>query len=135
MDEVNRLSALKDSEINEAKKILAYEVTKQVHGEEEAQKAKQAAEALFGGGADDENMPTTQITKAQLEENGKIADIMVLAGLAKSKGEAKKLVLGGGVSIDGEKISDPFMDVVNCFEKGEIIIKKGKKVFHKVIVK
>ncbi len=134
LEEINKMAEYKDAEINKAKKVLAYEVTKLVHGEEEAQKAQQAAEALFGGGMDNANMPTTQIGSNDLGKT--ILDIMLIAGLIPSKGEGRRLVQQGGVSIDGEKIND-FNYVVNedTFKDGEFIIKKGKKTFHKIILK
>ncbi|MDL2238206.1 tyrosine--tRNA ligase [Christensenellaceae bacterium OttesenSCG-928-K19] len=136
MEEVNRLSALKDSEINEAKKVLAYEVTKQVHGEAEAKKAQQAAEALFGGGAEAGSIPTTEITKAQLAENDKVIDMMILTGLCKSRGEGRRLIAGGGVSLNGNKVTDEFASIADSdFEDGAVMLKKGKKVFHKVVLK
>ena len=136
MEEVNRLGALKDSEINEAKKILAFEVTKQVHGEEEAQKAQQAAEALFGGGGDGASIPTTEMTEAEFKENAKLIDLMIATGLSKSRGEGRRLISGGGVSINGNKIDDEFYELTGAdFEDGAIMIKKGKKIFHRVVKK
>lgn len=97
MDEVRRLGALRDSEINEAKKILAYEVTKQVHGEEKAKAAQQAAEALFGGSAEGADIPTTVISAEDFAADSRVAAMLVLCGLAKSKGDARRLIEGGGV--------------------------------------
>ncbi len=136
MDEVERLCSLEGSEINNAKKVLAYEVTKQVHGEEEANKAQAATEALFGGGADNAAMPTTEVTPEQFKGNGFILDMLVLCGLAKSKGEGRTLIKGGGISVNGEKVTDFFMPLTEAhLEDGSLIIKKGKKVFHRVTVK
>lgn len=134
MDEVRKLSALEGSEINKAKKILAYEVTKLVHGEEEAKKASEAAEALFGGGSNMKEIPTTNITKEEFEENSRILSLMTKCGLTKSNGEARRLVQQGGVSIDDVKIADVNY-VVELPESNEFIIRKGKKVHHRVIVK
>lgn len=135
MDEVNRLSALKDNEINEAKKILAFEITKQVHGEEAAAQAQQAAEALFGGGGELENVPTTQITAEQLAENEKLIDLMILCGLTKSRGEGRRLIAGGGILVNGEKVADEFASVTTAeFGTDGLMIKKGKKVFHRVVL-
>ena len=136
MDEVERLGSLQGSEINEAKKVLAYEVTKQVHGEEEANKAQAATQALFGGGADNTAMPTTKLTAEQFAENGFILELMIACGLAKSKGEGRKLIQGGGVSLNGDKVTDVFRPVTaDDLQDGSLIIKKGKKVFHRVVVK
>ncbi len=136
MEEVLRLSELKDSAINEAKKVLAFELTKQVHGEDEAQKAQSAAEALFGGGAQEGSIPTTEITKAELEENKKVVDLLIFTGLTKSKGEGRRLVAGGGVSVNGDKVADDSVEVgEQDFAEGSLMIKKGKKVFHKVVLK
>ena len=136
MEEVDKLSSLEGSEINKAKRVLAYEVTKQVHGEEEAKKAEAATQALFGGGADNAAMPTTELTAEQFKENGFILELLMACGLTKSKGEGRKLIQGGGVSLNGEKVTDVFMPVTqDTLEDGSLIIKKGNKVFHRVVVK
>jgi tyrosyl-tRNA synthetase len=133
MEEVDRLASLKDSAINEAKKVLAFEVTRQVHGEAEAKAAGEAAEALFGGGGREDGMPSTEITEKTFEENAKVIDLLMICGLTSSRGEGRRLIAGGGVSIDGEKVKDPFKELkIEDFTNGEITIKKGKKVFHKV---
>ncbi len=134
LEEIEVMAQYKDSEINKAKRVLAYEVTKLVHGKEEAEKAQQAAMALFGGGNDDSSMPTTEITEADLGKT--ILDIMLIAGLIPSKGEGRRLVQQGGVSIDSDKVTD-FNLVIDkdMFNDGKIIIKKGKKVFHKIVLK
>ena len=135
LEEIDELAKLKDSEINKAKKILAYEVTKLVHGEEEANKAKQAAEALFGGGGDLANMPSSTIAKDKIDAGMPICDLMLEAELVPSKGEARRLVQQGGVSIDGEKVTDfNFAVTADLFNDGIIVIKKGKKVFHKIVL-
>ena len=134
LEEIDKMAEYKDAEINKAKRVLAYEVTKLVHGEEEANKAQEAAMALFGGGSNSENMPSTEIGADDLGKN--ILDIMLIAGLIPSKGEGRRLVQQGGVSIDGEKVTDFNMPVdKELFKNNEIIIKKGKKVFHKIILK
>lgn len=133
MDEVNRLSGLKDSEINEAKKVLAFEVTRQVHGEAEAQKAREAAEALFGGGAEGGSIPASEITQEEFAQNAKVIDLLIFCGLTKSRGEGRRLIAGGGISINGNKITDEFADVgISDFTDGELMVKKGQKVYHKV---
>ncbi len=132
MNEINEYAKLEGAELNKAKEALAYSLTTLVHGEEEAAKAQAAAKALFAGGADDSNMPSTVIDKADLED-GKITllSIMTKAGMIKSNGEGRRLIQQGGVSVDDEKISDVFHAVTaEQLEKG-IIVKKGKKVFHK----
>ncbi len=134
LEEIEAMAQYKDAEINKAKRVLAYEVTKLVHGEEEAKKAQEAAQALFGGGSVSENMPTTEITEEDLGKT--ILDIMLIAGLIPSKGEGRRLVQQGGVSIDGEKVSDFNLAITkDIFRDGEIIIKKGKKVFHRILLK
>ena len=135
LEEINAMDSWEGSQLNTAKEILAYELTKLVHGEEEADKARQAAKALFGGGADDSNMPTTELTADQLTD-GKIAilDLMMACKLAPTKSEARRLVQQGGVFVDDEKI--PGIDVFFTAEQlaAGIKIRKGKKVFHKAIL-
>ena len=135
LDEIDEYAKLKDSQINEAKKRLAYEVTKLVHGEEEAQKAQSAAAALFGGGGNTENMPSTEVGDDEIKDGINILELMLKAQLIPSKSDGRRLVQQGGVSINGDKISDEFMDISDSFKDGEMVIKKGKKVFHKIIVK
>ena len=135
MDEVQRLGALKDNAINQAKKVLAYEVTKLVHGQDEADKAVEASEALFGAGGSLDNMPTTTISMAQLQQNANVVDLMVLCGLCKSKGEARRLIQGGGVSVNDQKVSDiAFCPDEAALQEGAVI-RKGKKVYHRVVLK
>ena len=129
MEEVERLSSLKDEQINEAKKVAAYEITKLIHGEEEAKKAEEASEALFGNGGNIENMPTTKIE----DENISILDAIILSGLAPSKGQAKTLIMQGGISLNDNKIEDiSYKLSEQDFEEGYAILKKGKKIFHKL---
>ena len=136
MEEVNRLSNLQGAEINEAKKIAAYEITKLIHGEEEADKAKKAAEALFENSSNTDNMPTVKINKTEFNDNKLgILDAIILANVAPSKGQARILVNQGGISIDDEKILDDKQNLdISQFDKGYVILKKGKKVFIKLIV-
>lgn len=133
MDEVRRLSSLPGERINEAKKVLAYEITKIIHGEEESLKAQQAAEALFGGGGDSEAIPTTEISLEQLAQGINILDALVMTGLAPSKGEARRLVAQGGITVNNIKI-EGIDYVINekDFEEGKTIIKKGKKSYHRL---
>ena len=133
MDEVRRLGSLKGAEINKAKEILAYEVTKLIHSEEDAIKAQEAARALFGVGTESENMPTTELTKAELGEGITVIDLMVKAKLIKTKSEGRRLIEQSGVTVNG-KVIDTVSAVVfeKDFEEGRLIIKKGKKVYHKI---
>ena len=134
MDEVRELGALEGSEKNKAKRVLAYEVTKLVHGEEEANKAQQAAEALFGGGAAAGSVPTTHITKAQLDEDARVTTWAVNCGLCKSRGEARKTVEGGGLYIGDEKVSDVNKTLTWAELQGEgVLLRKGKKSYHKLV--
>ena len=125
-----------DSRINEKKEILAYDLTKLVHGEEEAGKAREASHALFSGVGDDSHMPTTEFDETEIPEEGiSILDLMVMCKLSSSKSEARRLVLQGGVSIDGNKV-DHIEKVIKRSELASgIKIKKGKKVFHRVVMK
>ena len=128
-EEVDRLSALKDQEINEAKKIAAYEITKLIHGEEEAIKCRDAAEALFGNGGNLDNMPTTKLEDVNIS----ILDALVLTNIAPSKGQAKTLIAQGGVTLNDVKVEDIGYKLSDeDFKEGYAILKKGKKVFHKL---
>ena len=136
MEEVNRLSALEGAAINEAKKVLAYEITKQVHGQEEADKAAAATAALFGGGGANAAMPTTEISRADLEAAPQVMDLLIACGITKSKGEGRRLISDGGVSVNGVKVTDVFQEITaEQMDAGEIMLRKGKKVHHKVVVK
>lgn len=134
MDEIREYEKLEGSEINKAKEVLAFEVTKLIHGEEEAVKARDAAKALFSNNANSENMPTTTLTDADFE-NGAITviDAMVKAGLVKSKGEARRLITQGGVSVNDNKVSS-IDEVITMDDAAKgAVIKKGKKIFHKIV--
>ena len=136
LEQIDEMAHWEGSQLNRAKEILAYELTKLVHGEEEANKADAAAKALFAGGSDDSNMPTTELTEADLT-GGSIAvlDLLLKCGLVPSKGEGRRLVQQGGVVVNDEKVAS--IDV--CFTaeqlKDGLKIRKGKKVFHKAILK
>lgn len=133
MDEVRRLGSLKDAEINEAKKVLAYEVTKLIHGEEEAEKARTAAEALFGAGRDMSNVPTAEITKEML--NTSLLDILVAVNIIPSKGEGKRLIQQGGLSINDVKVSDINAKLSEQdFVEGSVLVKRGKKNYNRLIL-
>ena len=135
MDEVKRLGALKDAQINEAKEVLAYEITKQIHGEDAAKEAQAASRALFAGGADSEAVPSTTLTMAEFTENKSILDMLVRLDMIKSKGEGRRLISGGGIYVNGNTITDPFMELgEDDVEDGGIMLRKGKKVFHKVVI-
>ena len=137
LDEIEKMESWEGSQLNRAKEILAFELTQMVHGTEEARKAQEAARALFGSGANSENMPTTEITAADLTDGAiNILDLMQKADLIASKGEGRRLVQQGGVSVDDVKVTDIAKTCTAAdFEKGHVIIKKGKKVFHKVVLK
>lgn len=137
MDEVRRLSSLEGSAINEAKEILAYEVTKLVHGEEEAKKALEGARSAFGGGGASDNIPSTEMAKAEFEGEGKgLLTLIKEVGLVPSNGEGRRTIEQGGLSINGEKVTNPKEFVtVDMFQNGELLIQKGKKKFHKIILK
>ncbi len=133
MDEVRRLGALKDAAINDAKRVLAYEVTKTIHGEAEAEKAQQAAAALFGGGGDAAAIPTAQVTEADLAQDARVTTLVVRAGLASSSSEARRLVQGGGVYIGEEQIADINRTVSAAdFPADGLLLRKGKKSYCRV---
>lgn len=133
MEEVNRLSSLEGSQINEAKKVLAFEVTKLVHGEDESKKAQEAAEALFGGGVDLKNVPTVEITKDQLGDT--IINILAAAKVLPSKKEGRRLVEQGGLKLNDEKVSDVATVLTESdFKDGIVMIQRGKKKHFKIIV-
>ena len=129
IDEIEKLTNVDGEEINKAKKIAAYEITKLVHGEEEANKAQEAAEALFSGKGNTENMPS-----AQVEDGSSILDAIIAAGFAPSKGQAKILVNQGGISINDEKIEDINYKFDKASLSGDIILKRGKKGYCKIII-
>ncbi|WP_427339366.1 tyrosine--tRNA ligase [Caloranaerobacter sp. DY30410] len=133
MDEVRRLGSLEGAEINKAKEVLAYEVTKLVHGEEEAKKAEKAAKALFGGKGDLKNMPTTEISKDKITEGIDILNLLIETGLTSSRGEGRRLIKQGGIYVENERVTDPNL-VINesDFKDNKLIIRKGKKVYHMV---
>ena len=136
LEQIDEMDKWEGSQLNRAKEILAFELTKLVHGEEEALKAESAAKALFAGGSDDSNMPTTELTESQLTD-GRIAivDLMLACGLIPSKGEGRRLVQQGGVMVNEEKVSS--IDAAFTAEqlKEGLKIRKGKKVYHKAILK
>ena len=135
LSEIEELSRLEGSGLNRAKEILAFEVTKLIHGEAEAEKAQEGARALFGAGTNTENMPSTALAAADFVDGAiGVLDLLVKTGLAASKGEARRLVVQGGISVDDEKVADPFATTPESqFDKGYVIVKKGKKVYHKAV--
>ena len=129
IEQINELSNLKDEKINEAKKVVAYEITKLIHGEEEAQKAEEASNALFNGTGSLDNMPTIKLDSTNIS----ILDAIILTGIAPSKGQARTLITQGGISLNDEKISDVNYQLSEKdFSQGYAILKKGKKVFYKL---
>ena len=137
LEQIDAMDSWEGSQLNKAKEILAYELTKMVHGEEEAKKAEASAKALFGGSGSSENMPSTELTDEDFID-GKIdtLTLLVKCGLATSKGEGRRLVQQGGVSVNDEKIADFATAFGKSVFAGEgAIIRKGKKVFHKAVAK
>ena len=136
LEEIDKMSTWEGSQLNEAKEILAYELTKLVHGEEEAEKAKAASKALFAGSGDTEHMPTTELTNDDFGGGSiDVLTLLVKCGLAASKGEARRLVQQGGVTVNDEKV-DAIETTFGCeqFTGDGVVIKKGKKVFHKAVL-
>ena len=132
MEQINEYAKLEGAELNKVKEVLAFELTKMIHGEEEATKAQNAAKALFAGGADNSNMPETVLSDDDFNDGSiMLLDMMVKAGIIKSKGEGRRLITQGGVSVNDEKATDPNMTFNVDDFNNEIIVKKGKKVFHK----
>ena len=135
LEQIDEMDKWEGSQLNKAKEILAYELTSLVHGEEEANKAQDAAKSIFAGGGNSENMPSTELSADDFTEEGiNIIDAMIKAGLVSSRGEARRLIEQSGVSVDDVKITAPNHIIpLADFDKGYAIIKKGKKVFHKII--
>lgn len=136
LEEIEAMAKWEGSQLNKAKEILAFEVTKLIHGEEEAMKAQNAARAIFGGGAHSENMPSTELSDGDFTDGEiSVLDLLAKTKLVPSKGEARRLIDQGGISIDDEKVNSVTAKISkSSFEKGFVIIKKGKKVYHKAIL-
>ena len=133
MEEIRKMESWQGGEINRAKEILAYELTRMVHSEEDANKALDAARAIFSAGGISDDMPTTKLE--DVSEGIAILDLLMATSLAPSKGEARRLIQQGGISVDDEKITDVYQVIpASSFEKGHVIIRKGKKIFHKATV-
>ena len=135
LEEIDKLAELEGSEINKAKEILAYELTELIHGKEEADKAQEAARALFGNKADTDNMPSTELSADDFTDGSiSILELLSKCGLIPSNKEGRRLIQQGGVSVDDNKVTDVYEKFdAAAFEKGYVVIKKGKKVFHKAI--
>ena len=135
LETIDKMEKWDDSRINEKKEILAYELTSLVHGKEEADKALEASHALFSAGVSSENMPTVSFSESDFV-NGKIAvtDALIKSGIAKSKGEGKRLIEQGGITINDEKVTDVFAAIDRKAFDGEVILKKGKKIFKKLVI-
>lgn len=135
LEEIKKMETWEGSQLNEAKQILAYELTEMIHGTEEADKAKEAALALFSKGKSSNNMPSTEIEKASIEGGKNLLELLVSIGLIPSKGEGRRLVEQGGLYVNDERISDlGFMVDSSNFNANEMIIRKGKKTFHRIIL-
>ncbi|MBQ1678449.1 MAG: tyrosine--tRNA ligase [Oscillospiraceae bacterium] len=135
LEQIDEMSAWEGEQLNRAKEILAWELTKMVHGEEEADKAQNAARALFAGGVSDENMPTTKLTEAELKDGAiDVISLLTACGLAASRSEARKLIQGGGVTVNDERISAIDRSFPAEELKAGLHIRKGKKVHHKAIL-
>ncbi|MBU5293465.1 tyrosine--tRNA ligase [Anaerosalibacter bizertensis] len=133
MEEVRKLGALEGAEINKGKEVLAFEVTKMVHGEEEALKAQKAAKSLFEGGIKSDSIPTTEISKSELEKGIGILNLLTEVGLTKSNGEARRLIKQGGLYMEDKRLSDPNKIInIEDFTDNKLLLRKGKKVYHQV---
>ena len=136
MDEVRRLGALKDSAINEAKRVLAFEVTKLIHGEEEALKAEDAAQALFGGNGAMQNVPTFEVNAAMLAEDNRVTSLLAMCGLCASRGEARKMVQAGAVLVGEEKVTDVEARIAaEQIGTDGLLLRKGKKNYCRLVLK
>ncbi len=137
LDEIDELAKLQGSELNKAKEILAHELTELIHGKEEADKAQEAARALFGKGQNTDNMPSTELTSDDLTDGEiGILDLLSKCGLIPSKKEGRRLIEQGGITLNDEKVNDVYKKLTSAdFTEGFAVIKKGKKVFHKAILK
>ena len=136
IDEIKEYEKLEGQELNKAKEVLAYEVVKDVHGEEEAKKALEASKAMFGGQKTAENIPSTLMNKESLQEGIGILNILTEIGFSKTNSEARRLINQGGISINDEKITDPALIItLDKFKDDEIILRKGKKLYHKINLK
>ncbi|MED9970249.1 MAG: tyrosine--tRNA ligase [Ruminococcus sp.] len=136
LEEIDELAKLQGSEINKAKEVLAYELTQMIHGKEEAEKAQEAARALFGSKTDTANMPSTELSDGDFTDGEiSILELLSKCGLIPSNKEGRRLIQQGGISVDDQKVDDVFKKFTKAdFEKGYVVIKKGKKKFHKAVI-
>lgn len=136
LDEIAEIEKWEDNRINEKKELLAFELTKLVHGEEEAKNAQNAARSLFAGNGDDENIPSTEFTSSEVSEGLDIIGVLQKTNLVTSKSEARRLIEQGGILVNGNKVEDISAVITeDDFEQGYVLIKKGKKVYHKLLMK
>jgi len=134
VSEIKALCAEGGAALNEAKKVLAYTLTEQVHGTEEADKARQAAEALFGGGGDLSNIPTVELTPADIEATGlRVTDLLVMGKLCKSKSDARRMIESGAVLCNDAKVEDVYATINEADLSEGVVLKKGKKGFVRVV--
>ncbi len=136
LEDIKPFESMEGAELNKGKEILAYEVVKNIHGQEEAEKARDAAKALFGGGKDSENIPSTEIDDSFFAEDPKVIDAIKLVGFVKSNSEGRRLVDQGGISL-GDNKAKSFDEPItkDLFVDGELLLRKGKKVYHKLVLK
>ena len=136
LEEIEKMSSWEGAKLNDAKEILAYELTKLVHSEEDADKSQTASKALFEDGSDDSSMPTTEISADKLTDGSiNIVDLMLECGLVPSKSEARRLINQGGVHVNDESIDDINAQITKELLEDKVIIRKGKKTYHKAIIK
>ncbi len=136
LEQIDEMESWEGVQLNKAKEILAYELTQLIHGDEEANKARTASHALFTGNGDDTNMPTLEVSEGHLINGAfSILDLIVACGLANTKSEARRLVQQGGIFIDNAKVESIDLKVMARKLKDSIIIRKGKKTYHKVLMK
>ena len=137
LEEIDKMDSWEGSELNKAKEILAFELTKLVHGEEEATKAQETAKSLFGAKVNVDTMPTFELSADDFVDDAiAVNEVLVKAGIAKSKGEGRRLIEQGGVSVDDVKPESPVATIAKAeFDKGYVVVKKGKKIFIKVVIK
>lgn len=136
LEEIDQYAALEGADLNKAKEVLAYEIVKDIHSKEEADKAKEAAKALFGQGGSLDNVPTTEIDENTLAENKTVIDLIKLVGFVKSNSEGRRLIDQGGITIGEEKAKAFDQEITkDLFKDGQLLLRKGKKVYHKLVLK
>ena len=136
MDEIREYEKLEGSQLNPVKERLAFELTSMVHGNEEAVKAQEAARAVFSGAGNADNMPSADISESEIKDGMPILDLLVKVGLIPSKGEGRRLITQGGISVNGEKVTDISLVITpESFDGGKIVVKKGKKSFLRIDLK